>query len=85
MVFIVLLGITVIWYFYSRTLYQNLKDNIENIHSSNIRMNSLTDIGADVRILNYLKNPNNGINETRNGANYTDYKRLNLNEAAINL
>ena len=50
-VFLVLLVITIVWYIYSSSIYKQLKDNIENIHSSKNRMNSLTDIGADVRIL----------------------------------
>lgn len=41
-VFLVLLVITIVWYVYAQTIYQNLKDNIENIHSSNLRMISLT-------------------------------------------
>ena len=50
-VFVVLLIITIVWYVYSKNIYQQLKDNIQNIHSSKNRMNSLTDIGANVRIL----------------------------------
>ena len=50
-VFSALLIITIVWYVYSKNIYKQLKDNIENIHSSKNRMNSLTDIGANVRIL----------------------------------
>lgn len=50
-VFAALLIITIVWYVYSKNIYKQLKDNIENIHSSKNRMNSLTDIGANVRIL----------------------------------
>lgn len=53
-VFLVLLIITIVWYVYSQNIYQKLKDNIQNIHSSMNRMNSLTDIGADVRILQFM-------------------------------
>ena len=53
-VFLALLIITVVWYVQSKNIYRQLKDNIDNIHSSKNRMNSLTDIGADVRILTYL-------------------------------
>ena len=51
LVFVALLVITIVWYVYSKSLYMQLKDNIENIHSSKNRMNSLTDIGANVRAL----------------------------------
>lgn len=51
LVFVALLVITIVWYVYSKSLYKQLKDNIENIHSSKNRMNSLTDIGANVRAL----------------------------------
>lgn len=53
-VFSALLIITIVWYVYSKNIYKQLKDNIENIHSSKNRMNSLTDIGANVRILNAM-------------------------------
>lgn len=52
--FLVLLIITIVWYVYSKNIYQQLKDNIQNIHSSKNRMNSLTDIGASVRILQFM-------------------------------
>jgi hypothetical protein len=54
LVFLVLLLITIVWYVYSKGIYKQLKDNIQNIHSSKSRMNSLTNIGADVRILNFM-------------------------------
>lgn len=50
-VFLLLLVIAIVWYVYSKGIYKQLKDNIQNIHSSKHRMNSLTNIGADVRIL----------------------------------
>jgi hypothetical protein len=50
-VFVALLILTIVWYVYSKNIYMQLKDNIENIHSSKHRMNSLTDIGANTRIL----------------------------------
>jgi hypothetical protein len=50
-VFAALLILTIVWYVYSKNIYMQLKDNIENIHSSKNRMNSLTDIGANTRIL----------------------------------
>lgn len=53
-VFLVLLLITIVWYVQSFNIYKQLKDNIQNIHSSKNRMNSLTDIGADVRILTFI-------------------------------
>ena len=54
LVFVALLILTIVWYVYSKNIYQQLKDNIQNIHSSKNRMNSLTDIGADTRILSVI-------------------------------
>ena len=79
-VFSALLIITIVWYVYSKSIYQQLKDNIENIHSSEYRMNSLTDIGANTRALFAL---NQGIiNPNRGGVNYESYKRSSLLTAA---
>lgn len=50
-VFASLLVITIVWYVYSQNIYSQLKDNIQNIHSSKNRINSLTNIGSDVRAL----------------------------------
>jgi len=50
-VFASLLIITIVWYVYSQNIYSQLKDNIQNIHSSKNRINSLTNIGSDVRAL----------------------------------
>lgn len=50
-VFALLLVITVVWYYESQIIYEQLKDNIQNIHSSQKRINSLTNIGSDVRAL----------------------------------
>jgi len=75
-VFFVLLIITIVWFFYLRTLYKQIKDNIENIHSSKYRMNSLTDIGADVRILSYMAEGK--LENSRSGRDYERYKRENL-------
>lgn len=72
-VFLALLIITIVWYVQSKNIYKQLKDNIENIHSSKNRMNSLTDIGADVRILSFI---NIGrVNKTRGGRDYEAFKR----------
>ncbi len=72
-VFVALLIITIVWYVYSKSIYSQLKDNIENIHSSKNRMNSLTDIGANTRILAAM---NEGrVNKTRGGRNYEKFKR----------
>jgi hypothetical protein len=79
-VFIALLIITIVWYVYSKSIYSQLKDNIDNIHSSKKRMNSLTDIGANTRILAAM---NVGrVNRTRGGRNYEKFKRDQLLEAA---
>ena len=68
LVFVVLMIITIIWYVYSALQYQQLKDNIENIHSSKHRIDSLTQIAADVRSLSGI---NQGrINKTRGGLDY---------------
>jgi hypothetical protein len=53
-----------------------LKDNVENIHSSKNRISSLTDIGADVRILSYLSAGK--ISNSRGSADYEEYKRESL-------
>ena len=75
-VFLALLIITVVWYVQSKNIYKQLKDNIENIHSSKNRMNSLTDIGADVRALSFI---NQGrINKTRGNRDYEAFKRNDL-------
>ncbi len=39
-------------------------------------MNSLTDIGADVRILTFMQNGR--VNQTRGGRNYEEFKRNSL-------
>ena len=53
-------------------------ENIENIHSSKDRMNALTNIGADVRILNVISIGD--IKVSRPGRNYEADKRSYLNE-----
>jgi archaellum component FlaF (FlaF/FlaG flagellin family) len=79
-VFLALLIITIVWYVYSKNIYMQLKDNIENIHSSKNRMNSLTDIGANTRILASM---NQGrVNKTRGGRDYEAFKRTSLLSAA---
>jgi hypothetical protein len=79
-VFVALLIITIVWYVYSKSIYKQLKDNIENIHSSKNRMNSLTDIGADVRILAAM---NDGrVNRSRGNRDYEGFKRTALLTAA---
>jgi len=55
-VFLALLIITIVWYVQSKNIYQQLKDNIQNIHSVKNRMISLTNIEADVRILTFMQN-----------------------------
>lgn len=79
-VFVALLIITIVWYVYSKNIYSQLKDNIENIHSSKNRMNSLTDVGADVRAL-YAMNMGR-IDTNRGGRDYLSFKRLSLLAAA---
>lgn len=79
-VFVALLIITIVWYVYSKSIYSQLKDNIENIHSSKNRMNSLTDIGANTRILASM---NEGrVNKNRGGRDYEKFKRDSLLSAA---
>ena len=79
-VFAALLIITIVWYVYSKSIYSQLKDNIENIHSSKNRMNSLTDIGANTRILASM---NEGrVNKNRGGRDYEKFKRDSLLSAA---
>ena len=79
-VFIALLIITIVWYVYSKNIYKQLKDNIENIHSSKNRMNSLTDVGANVRVLSSI---NQGrVSKTRGGRDYEGFKRDSLLLAA---
>jgi hypothetical protein len=73
LMFLVLLIITIVWYVYSRNTYQQLEDNIVNIHSSKYRMSSLTDIAADVRILQFMSTGR--VNTTRGGRNYETFKR----------
>ena len=82
-VFLLLMVITIVWYVYSKNIYKQLIDNISNIHSSKARMNSLTNIGADVRILQFLSEGR--ISSNRSGVNYEQYKRndLSLNVATI--
>lgn len=53
--FMMLIVITIFWYIWSRGSYKQLQDNTQNIYSSKNRMNSLADIGADVRILTALQ------------------------------
>lgn len=79
-VFAALLIITIVWYVYSKNIYMQLKDNIENIHSSKNRMNSLTDIGADVRILSAMGKGT--VNRVRGGRDYEAFKRNSLLGAA---
>lgn len=75
-VFLALLLITIVWYVQSKNIYKHLRDNVENIHSSKNRMNSLTDIGADVRILTFI---NIGrVSNMRGGRDYEAFKRNNL-------
>ena len=72
----VLLTITIAWYVYSDTQYTQLKDNIQNVHSSKYRINSLTQIGANVRGLYSL---NLGrITKQRGGKDYEQYLREGL-------
>lgn len=51
---VMLIVITIVWYVYAHSIYAKLLENIDNIHSAKNRLNSLTDIGADVRILNMI-------------------------------
>lgn len=82
-VFMALLIITIVWYIYSQNIYQQLKDNIVNIHSSKNRLKSLTDIGADVRVLTAM---NQGLVEKeRGGRDYEVFKRDNLDFSADQL
>jgi hypothetical protein len=60
-----------------------LRKNIQNIHSSKNRIISLTEVGADVRILSYMKTGN--INPQRGGKNYEKFKRDQLLTSAITL
>jgi hypothetical protein len=61
---------------YSKSIYRKLEDNIQNIYSSKNRMNSLTQIGADVRVLTLI---NKGrINKTRGNRDYEGFKRNSL-------
>lgn len=79
-VFAALLVLTIVWYVYSKNIYMQLKDNIENIHSSKNRMNSLTDIGANTRILSSM---NLGrVNKTRGNRDYEKFKKDSLIQAA---
>jgi hypothetical protein len=57
-----------------------LKDNIENIHSSKNRMNSLTDLGANVRVLAAMQQGR--VNVNRGGRNYETFKKEQLLSAA---
>lgn len=75
-IFLFILLITIVWYVQSKNIYKQLKDNIQNIHSSKNRMNSLTDIGADVRVLTFMQNGR--VNRTRGGRDYEKFKRDNL-------
>lgn len=79
-VFAALLVLTIVWYVYSKNIYMQLKDNIDNIHSSKNRMNSLTDIGANTRILSSM---NLGrVNKTRGNRDYEKFKKDSLIQAA---
>lgn len=79
--FVVLLIITIVWYVYSKGIYKQLEDNVQNIHSSKSRMSSLTNIEADVRILTLLGNGR--VNKTRSGRDYEIFKKESLVTSSI--
>jgi hypothetical protein len=81
-VFASLLIITIVWYVYSQNIYSQLKDNIQNIHSSKNRINSLTNIGSDVRALQAM---NLGWINATTRSNYMrqDYAKFKQNSLFI--
>lgn len=51
---VMLVVITIVWYVYAHGIYTKLTENIDNIHSAKNRLNSLTNIGTDVRVLSMI-------------------------------
>lgn len=82
-VFLVLLLLTIAWFVYASSIYDVLRKNIQNIHSSKNRIISLTEVGADVRILSYMRQGK--MATTRGGKNYESFKREQLLKSAITL
>ena len=80
-----LIVITIVWYVYAHSIYSKLLENIDNIHSSKNRLNSLTDIGADIRILNMVQQGRINITRGVYYPDYVTYKRVDLNTSATTL
>ena len=76
-VYMILLLITILSFVLSKNLYNNLKENIDNIHESEIRMSSIATIGSNVRVLYLIKK--GWINSMRGGGN-TDFAAFNYTE-----
>jgi hypothetical protein len=82
-VFFMLLLLTIAWFVYAQGIYLLLRENVQNIHSSKNRLISLTEVGADVRILSYMKTGN--IDAQRGGKDYIAFKREQLLTSATTL